>query len=969
MKNSEGKALRRWATITAVVLVLAVIVNILASTIFYDILCTVLGKSRTVLVPGGEGAAYTAAFSSKEEALANSFAVSRSICEEGFVLLKNQSGVLPLAQGASISVFGKNSVNPAYSGSGSSGSSADGASTLEESLTAAGFICNPALVEFYRDNARSGAGRDRNPTDLDSGNEVSLSEGETPIVSYTEDVWSSCDSYRDAALIVITRIGGEGFDMPRSADGTHSLQLSRNEQDLIAKVEGMDFGAVVVLLNVATTMELKDLAEDSGVDAILWMGFPGERGLDSLGELLRGETANGEKLSPSGKTVDTFAADFTHAPVWENFGAALGGDAYTIYSARAKGQLDTKAYFVDYEEGIYIGYRYYETAYAEAQAGNYDFIYEDEVVYPFGYGLSYTQFRWTPKNADEAEGFHWDAGSPLILQVEVENTGTWPGRDVVELYVTPPYTPGGIEKSSKVLVAFAKTEILQPGASQTVELTVTSPYAFASFDCYDKNGNGFAGYEAEAGNYVLSVSTDAHNAVFTVNTTLDSALRYETDPITGNTVAVLYTNQADPMQDADQQLGSVLSREDFAGTWPARRTEEEKSCDDNLDWMNAIVDDSANQNPNPNRPALADTMPTTGMDRGVSLSQLVDLPYNDSLWDDFIDQLTVDEMSRLINWGAFHTEAIERLGVPQTTSSDGSAGFANFMSSAVIYDTCLYPCETVAAATWNVERLRELGEAVGEEALVGDSVGDGSPYSGWYAPGLNLHRSPFGGRNFEYYSEDPVLSGCLAAALMEGTASRGVYNTMKHFALNDQETHRSVTGLVTWCTEQSMRELYLKAFELAIKTAKTDGVTRMGIMSSFNRIGKRWAGGDYRLLTTILRQEWGFEGLVISDFNTCPHMVVKDMVYAGGDLNLQTLGTRIWMPEAGNASDVTVARAAAKNILYVVANSNALRGNFIMAMPIWQMVMLGVDVALAAALALWGILTVHSTAKKRQTAS
>lgn len=965
MECRKSREYKTWVMVTAIMLVLLLIINILASTLFYDIICSILGRSRMqMLDTDGVGESYVGSYSTKEEALANAYEVSREICEEGFVMLKNKDNALPLSKGVKVSVFGKNSVNFAYSGSGSSGSSADGATTLYDSLTAAGFTYNQTLVDFYNDDSKSGPGRDANPTDLDSGDEVALSEGETPLSSYTSDIWNSCAEYNDVAFIVITRIGGEGFDLPRSADGTHSLQLSENEKDLIAKVETLGFGKIVLLLNVATTMELKEVNDDDVIDAIMWLGFPGEKGLDALGELLIGETASGEKISPSGKTVDTFAADFTHNPAWENFGAALGGDAYTIYSARTDSELASKAYFVDYEEGIYVGYRYYETAYAEAVAGNYPgFNYEDEVVYPFGYGLSYTQFTWTLENADEVENFTWQNNSSLKFKVNVENTGAYAGRDVVELYVTPPYTKGGIEKAAKVLIGFAKTDVLQPGEIQTVEITVDSPYSFASYDCYDANNNGFVGYEAEEGDYVFSIATDAHTTVIAVNTVISEDIRYETDPVTGKGVVNLYTDQADEAANSDTELGSVLSRSDFAGTWPARRTVEEKNKDSDIDWLNSIVDDDANNNPNPNRPEMDDEMPITGADNGISFSELVGADYDDQIWDDFLDQLTVDEMTTLVNWGAFHTEAIGRLGVPQTVSSDGSAGFANFMSSAIIYDTALYPCETVAGSTWNVDRLRELGESIGEEALVGNIDGDGSTYSGWYAPGLNIHRSPFGGRNFEYYSEDPILSAYLAAAVIEGDSSKGVYSTIKHFALNDQETHRSVTGLLTWATEQSMREIYLKSFEIAIKTATADGVKLMGIMSSFNRIGERWTGGDYRLLTTILRDEWGFEGLVISDFNTCPHMVVKDMLYAGGDLNLQVLGARIWMPDASDAADVTVLRNAVKNVLYIVANSNASIGSFAMLRPVWQVAMFAADGVVAAALAVWGAVILYRRKK------
>lgn len=953
---------RVWLIVTSVVLIAAIAVNILASVVFFDAIATKLGRETTKLV-GTELSNFSPdeGIETKADALANGNAVSKAICEEGFVLLKN-NGALPLSSGeTAVSVFGKNSVNLAVGGSGSGGG-ITAEIDLYDALAAAGFQCNPALREFYLDDTLSGEGRSGNPADLDSGDEVTLEIGETPASDYPSSVWDSCSAYSDAALIVLTRIGGEGFDLPRSSNGSHTLQLSAEEQELIDRVAAMDFGKVVVLLNTVTTMELKGLDEDDGVDAILWIGYTGGRGIEALGEILNGT------VTPSGRTVDTWAADFTHSPVWENFGAALGGDAYKIQTTDARtGRpklTNESVYFVDYEEGIYVGYRYYETAYAEALAGNYEgFDYDAEVVYPFGYGLSYTSFDWELENAGELDGFRWDGGAPLTVEVKVTNTGGYAGKDVVELYVTPPYYENGIEKSAKVLVGFAKTELLQPGESQVVELTVDSPYEFASYDDSDANGNGFSGYEAERGSYLFTVGTDAHSAVFTVDTVLEEGIRYETDPVTGAVVANVFTGCANERDDSDAELGSVLSRADFAGTWPQKRTDEEKAKD--TEWIALMKsEDSVTNRPEPEG---GYTMPTTGASNGVLLLDLVGADYNDAKWDSFLDELTVDEMSDLMNKGAFHTTAIARLQVPQATSSDGPVGFVNFIGAPEIYGTCAYPSEVVAASTWNRELVYEMGRSVGNEALIGNEAGDGAPYSGWYAPGLNIHRSPFGGRNYEYYSEDSYLSGMMTAAIVEGCAEKGVYVTMKHFALNEQETHRSSNGVLTWATEQSIRELYLKPFELAIKEvqkAESGKAIPFAVMSSFNRIGERWTGGDYRLLTTILRGEWGFTGLVISDFNTCSHMNVKDMFYAGGDLNLEMAGLRTYTPDKNSAADVTVLREGAKNILYVVANSNAMRGEFTMVPPLWQLLLFAADGILAAGLAAWGVVVIRKAVKK-----
>lgn len=958
----KNLASRIWLIVTAIVLVLIIAINVFACNIYYYAVCQVLGIPTTEII-GEESSNYEKDFADKAAALANGNKVSKEVCEEGFTLLKN-ADALPLKDSESkVSVFGKNSVDMAIGGSGSGGSVGAKATTIFDSLTANGFTYNQTLVDFYNDSARSGAGRDSNPTDLDSGNAVALSEGETPLTSYSADVWNSCENFKDVALIVITRIGGEGFDMPRNADGTHFLQLSQNEKDLIDRVKTMGFGKVVLVLNTAATLELKAVNDDPDIDAILWVGFAGGNGMTAFGEVLKGKTLEGTQFSPSGKTVDTYAADFTHNPAWENFGSALGGDSYTQEGGK-KGDIDLGAYFVDYEESIYVGYRFYETAYAEALNGNktmggYNFDYDAEVVYPFGYGLSYTKFDWSLENADELNDKVLTDKTSLTFKVKVTNSGDYPGRDVVQLYVTPQYYAGGIEKSAKLLVGFAKTSLLAAGASETVEITVDSPYAFASYDYKDANKNNFKGYEVEHGTYTFALSTDAHSEVIKVNTSVAEDIKYENDPVTGTPVTNRYTDQSDASLNSDRELGSVLSRNSWATTWPARRTTEERRV--------AVSDYVLQGQSNPNRPAAEDEMPTTGKNSGIILGQLTGLDYDDEMWDTFLDQLTYDEMKELFNFGAFRTSNIARLGVPETICADGPVGFCNFVGSSAIYNTCVYPCEVVLASTWSVERLFDMGLAVGNEGLIGDENHGNMPYTGWYAPGLNIHRTPFGGRNFEYYSEDSFLNGKLTAAVMKGAAEKGVYVDMKHFALNDQETHRSALGVLTWATEQSMREIYLKAFEIAIKTAQEEGVKAMGVMSSFNRIGERWTGGDYRLLTNILREEWGFEGLVICDFNTVSYMQVKDMVYAGGDLNLQFEGKYVYSGDAKNASDVTVMRQAAKNVLYNVANSNAMRGEFKINKPVWEITVYVLDGVIPVCLLVWGAVVIIRAFRKKDS--
>lgn len=967
---------RIWLIVTAFVIALAITVNILLTTTFYPLACFLFGSPQIVDVDTEnydypyetiEGA------DTKETALAYAQSVTEEICEEGFTLLKNEGEALPITQqNAKVSVFGKNSSNMAVGGSGSGEASTEGATTIFESLTDAGFEYNPELKEFY-DSDESGTGRDSNPSDLDSGKTISLSTGETDINAYPDSLWSSCSAYSDAAIVVITRIGGEGFDLPRSY-----LKLDENEKALIEKVCSMDFERVIVLINAANTLELQELKNNPEIDAILWTGFAGTTGLKALGKILNGE------VTPSGHTVDTYAT-LDSNPTWNNIGGEGGYGSYLLSAKR--GTYDSTVYYVKYEESIYAGYRYYETAYAEAQEGNYPgFDYDAVVSYPFGYGLSYTQFEWELVNADEIPTTI-SSDTEMTFKVKVTNTGSRAGRDVVQLYVTPPYTHGGIEKSAKVLVGFAKTDVLEQGEFQTLEITVDSPYSYASYDNYDKDGDGYRGYVVEAGEYLFTISTDAHTAkdmdqaVFTASA--EENIKYENDTSTGTKVENLYTDCEDEWFNSDTELATQLSRADFAGTWPADYTDTSPVLDSDSEFIAKIKStDAAPNNPE----ASSYTMPTTAANNGIEFSEMIGIDIRTeegaAKWSEFMDQLTVSEMLDLINNGGYKTNAIARLQVPPSSSSDGPVGWVNFISgeSSNVYGTCSYCCEVVMASTWNVDRLYDFGESVGNEGLVGNERGDGSPYTGLWAPGLNLHRSPLGGRNFEYFSEDSFLSGQMAASVIKGGATKGVYFTLKHFAVNEQETHRSITGLVTWISEQSLREVYLKGFEIAIKTAKENYIQRadgtreeggavkaLGVMSSFNRIGTRWTGGDYRLITQILKNEWGFYGIVISDFNTVEYVNERDMFYAGGNLNLQIAGLELWSDcDSGNAADVRVLRNAAQEVLYTIANSNAYRGHFDLQMPTWQIVMIIIDCAAAVGLGVWGFFVIKKSLKSKE---
>ncbi len=969
-KVFKSVAVRVWIIVTAILLAVLITANVLVTTMFYGIICQALGRERAILDSSNENAqAYIADFDTKEAARANGEKVNEKINEEGMVLLKNDNNALPLKDAKKISVFGHNSVDIVTGGTGSAAGTNDGhIKGLKEGLESAGFEVNPTLWNFYTSDA-AGAKRSDAPALSVSGSASALSTGETPYTNYTDPVKNSYKDYNDAAVIVISRIGGESWDIPRAAEdgkgaveNAHHLQLDVNERDLIKAVCEAGFEKVVVVLNSSTTFELGFLDDETHyayhekIDACIWMGVPGDTGVMALGRILKGE------VNPSGHTADTFARDFKADPTWENF----GNQTYTNVSEKKWGNYS----YIDYEEGIYVGYRWYETAYAEIKTGKYipdgyaaiadlteraDKWYADHVVYPFGSGESYTTFTQKITNTSELNSASLNDKKTVKIDVEVENTGKTAGKEVVQIYVSAPYYPNGIEKSAVVLAGFAKTPLIEPGAKKSVSVAVDM-YDVASYDYDDKNSNDFKGYELEHGAYTFYLSENSHTAIDEFTLELAADYRYTTDPVSEEAVVNRY-------DDADDDLGSVLSRSDFAGTFPKARTEEEKKLSAAL---NTAINSTASNNPNSykTRPTMGAALSYDEEGNAINFKALSGVAYeNNELWDKVLDVVTYDEMVNLVNNGAFNTAKIDSIDKAATTDADGPAGFADFIgigNTSPIYQVSHYCCEPIMAATWNLELLEDLGEAVGNEALVGNLRGDGMPYSGWYAPGMNIHRSPFGGRAGEYFSEDSFLSGMMGAYEIKGAMSKGLYTMVKHFACNEQETNRN--GVCTWLTEQTLREIYLRPFEKAVKV----GGTR-GMMSSFNRIGSMWTGGDYRLLTAILRDEWGFRGMVICDYNYgTPYMNVAQMVYAGGDLNLWGVGSPTWTPKKSSAADLTILRQCTKNILYTTVNSNLVNVDVLgYKLPVWQICLYVADAVIAAGLIAWGVVVIVKALKKK----
>lgn len=996
------KGSRIWFIVTAVLLALLLVINIVANSVLYEVLASVFGGRRAAYASDSKFI-YESDYDSKKETLEKANEFNETILEQGAVLLKNENGALPIytpeTSGANkasakprISVFGKNSVNLAYGGSGSGASGNSSSKTLYDGLHLAGYDTNDELEKFYMGNA-SGKSRPAKPegSNLDDGKSITVPTYETPQSSYTGAVKDSYNNYSDAAIVVFTRMGGEGFDLPRTMEGdegSHYLELDENEKDLLAAVcaESAPFKHVIVLLNIGTSMELGFLSDPaySKIDAVLWIGFPGDSGSMAIGRILNGN------VNPSGRTVDIWAADFMKNPTWNNFGESNPG--YDEFTVGGKGQ---EYYFVDYEESIYVGYKYYETRAFDEREANPEW-YAENVIYPFGYGLSYTTFEWSV-DAGSLKNTTIDGKTKYEIKVTVKNTGDVVGMEVVELYGHAPYYYYGIEKPYVTLLDFAKTPLLYPEAQASVDkpnsTTVTltfDPYYLASYDYYDLNGNNFAGYELDpviAGadsNYCLFVSQNSHTAKETIPFNVPATgIQYSRDPVTGTRVVNRYTDNEDARLNSDYHItasgSQYLTRGDWEGTMPQPAVSEDKDerevSDQLISFLKSTPYTNFEQQEVAKPSSLSEDLIVNYRDmlynKGIYGfgDNVADedkwqafTSYDDGRWEYLLNATNASELLNMINYGAFQSGALQSIGKPLTNDTDGPAGFVNFMlNDGTYWGTAYYAAQINIASTWSEDVANEFGQMVGNEGIWGaDGNGNGMPYSGWYAPGCNIHRSPFGGRNFEYMSEDAIFTGKMAAAQIRGCQSKGVYCFVKHFAVNDQETHRSINGVSAWLSEQALRETYLRAFEIIVK----EGGTR-AMMSSFNRIGSVWAGGDYRLLTNILREEWGFRGTVISDFTSGTYMNARQMAYAGGDLNLNNQSKYAWSDfDANNANDVDTLRKCAKNVLYTVLNSNAMNREIIgYNLPIWQIILIVADCAIVVGLGVWGFFAVRKALK------
>lgn len=855
--------------------------------------------------------------------------VAEEIMEDGIVLLKNES-LLPLNETKKLNIFGWESINPAYGGAGSGGiNDLYDIVSLNQGLENAGFSINQELVDFYNNY-----GADNPEMSIQK---QSWTLPEPPVDTYSDELIKSAKEYSDVAVVVLSRKAGEGhndipMDVRKAAydnnsdeyddfpEGEHYLQLSQTERDMVDMVCS-NFDNVIVVYNGANQFELGFADEYPQIKSVVWCPGTGNVGFNALGKVFSGE------VNPSGKTPDTFVYDMTTAPWWNN----AEKTEYTNLADMAVEGMNAgtaQVYapaFTNYVEGIYVGYKYYETA---AQEGAID--YDKTVQYPFGYGLSYTEFEQKMGELKEKDG-------QISVDVEVTNTGDVAGKDVVEVYYKPPYTNGGIEKSSANLIEFAKTDLLQPGESQTVTVT----FSIEDMASYDEN-NAKA-YVLEKGDYVISINSDSHTALDQKTYTADKDVVYkgENKRASDDTAAtnvfedakgdVTYLSRADHFANYEEATAAPASAE------LGEPYVSEYHLNSNFDKTTYLND--------------KDVMPTTGADNGLTLADMRDADYDDPRWEKLLDQLTVDEMANMIAMAGYQTAAMDSVGKVATLDFDGPAAINNNFTGV---GSIGFPIEVVVASTWNKELAQAWGECMGK---ISQEMGA----EGWYAPGMNTHRTAFGARNYEYFSEDGVLAGNMGAKAVEGARNYGVYSYIKHFALYEGNAKM----VSVWSNEQAIREIYLKPFEISVKQGGANAV-----MVSWSFLGDKWTGESSNLMNTVLRDEWGFRGMALTDFfrNNGHGFMNADAALANGvDAMLSTFNgeeNNVANPE--HPTSVLQMRNACKNVMYTVVSSWAYDGEHEeTGMENWKKAGIGIDIVIALFMAGMEVLIIRGYKKRK----
>ena len=855
--------------------------------------------------------------------------VAEEIMEDGIVLLKNES-LLPLNETKKLNIFGWESINPAYGGAGSGGiNDLYDIVSLNQGLENAGFSINQELVDFYNNY-----GADNPEMSIQK---QSWTLPEPPVDTYSDELIKSAKEYSDVAVVVLSRKAGEGhndipMDVRKAAydnnsdeyddfpEGEHYLQLSQTERDMVDMVCS-NFDNVIVIYNGANQFELGFADEYPQIKSVVWCPGTGNVGFNALGKVFSGE------VNPSGKTPDTFIYDMTTAPWWNN---AEKTEYTNLADLAVEGMNAGTAQvyapaFTNYVEGIYVGYKYYETA---AQEGAID--YDKTVQYPFGYGLSYTEFEQKMGELEEKDG-------QISVDVEVTNTGDVAGKDVVEVYYEPPYTNGGIEKSSANLIEFAKTDLLQPGESQTVTVT----FSIEDMASYDENHA--KAYVLEKGDYAISINSDSHTVLDQKTYTADKDVVYkgENKRASDDTAAtnafedakgdVTYLSRADHFANYEEATAAPASAE------LGEPYVSEYHLNSNFDKTTYLNDE--------------DVMPTTGADNGLTLADMRDADYDDPRWEKLLDQLTVDEMANMIAMAGYQTAAMDSVGKVATLDFDGPAAINNNFTGV---GSIGFPIEVVVASTWNKELAQAWGECMGK---ISQEMGA----EGWYAPGMNTHRTAFGARNYEYFSEDGVLAGNMGAKAVEGARKYGVYSYIKHFALYEGNAKM----VSVWSNEQAIREIYLKPFEISVKQGGANAV-----MVSWSFLGDKWTGECSNLINTVLREEWGFRGMALTDFfrNNGHGFMNADAALANGvDVMLSTFNgeeNNVANPE--HPTSVLQMRNACKNVMYTVVSSWAYDGEHEeTGMENWKKAGIGIDIVIALFMAGMEVLVIRGYKKRK----
>lgn len=917
-KKAKRKALGPWKALCILCLVVSLVATPLYAVlhIFDNTVAAYVGGTFWHLENEDPGAQYfTSDFGSAEEMVEYGLALCEQVEGEGAALLTNENNALPLAKGAAVSCFSTSSVNLVYGGTGSGNIDASSADTLKDALEKAGFSVNEALWNFYTEGPGSEYLRVGGTGVLSTGADIN----EAPWNVYTEDVLSSVANYGDAAIVVLSRVGGEGADL--SYQDTNYLALSDVEREMMQNVAALKqegtVKKIIVLINSANPLQVDFLKNnDYGVDACLWIGDVGISGINAVAEILSGD------INPSGSLVDTYCYDNYSSPAMQNF-------TPITYAGYTEGVVPANAStYMIYQEGIYVGYKYYETRYEDAVMGTGnagDYTYADTVAFPFGYGLSYTDFAYSDLQVSydaAADQFH--------VGVTVTNTGdTYAGKETVQVYVQSPYTDydreNGIEKASVALVGFGKTQELAPGASETLDITVDRR-DMASFDTY-----GIGTYIMDAGDYYLTVATDAHNAVNNILTAKgytaadgmtgagDAALTYTWNEAALDAASYATSENGTPitnqLSDADPNLYdgldtqvTWLSRSDWTGTFPSEPVQLALTEQLTADLQDVQYDPADYEET---------TMPRLGADNGLHLYDMIGLEYDDPQWESLLDQLTFDEMVSMIG-DSFHWRMpAKSIEAPGTRDENGPQGLTASLlgSGATQLTATAFTSEDVMAATFNTDLMYQIGNVIGNNCLQADIVC-------LYGPGNNIHRTPYGGRNFEYYSEDGFLSGKMSAAEVRGIQEKGVDVVMKHFALNDSEQDR--IGLGVWLNEQAAREIYLKAFQAPFEEGGANGV-----MTAYTRWGATWSGGNKGLMTNIMRGEWGSLGMSITDNVLTTYVNGVDGIMAGGVTTFDAMLPYVTdqLPKYENdAVIVNAMREACHHNLYALANSSGMNG-------------------------------------------